>query len=665
MPTAYNEKTGELLVLGPEGWTKPQMAQNPQTGEKVYMDGKEWKAVPSTALGTPEENRARSAFDGPLSRATDVLRQGATLGFSDEIGAALSTPVPFLKNLPQGLGAASEAAGKRYDDVLAYERAKLKEFKQESPVSSALLETAGGLVLGPSVTKAGAAAAPLKPPPAAGMPSLASTMGKTAAGAATVGGIAGFGGGEGGFGNRVEDAATTGVIAGLVGGATPLALKAAGGAGDLIGNLFGRGNADEQANKMVLRALQRDAIDPATLKPGTKPEALVDLGGENVRGLMRGAATLPGPARQMTQDFVATRQAGQGARIADDVATAISPNANYASTIDDLMASRARAAQPLYERVVRPDSLVPDEKFASLAQDPYIAQAIGKVRENPLYGMADLPPNSLPVLDATKKQLDDLIGAAKRSGANNEARLLTQKKDQIVSLADEAFPDYRLAREAWSGPTQSAEAMELGRNILKESSEITAKAIKSLPQGDKEFFKAGVVRAIKDAADNTQDGADITKRFFGRPAMREKLRAAFDNDASFKAFEDAIAAETRMYTNAQQINPRFNSKTGMVQEDTADIRKNPVVQFATDIFTQGPFKATGNIASNLYDRGRGINQGTSEALARMLLETDPAKLQAITGQLSGQKATDIQRAREIARQLGLIGRAEGAAVGSF
>jgi hypothetical protein len=266
-------------------------------------------------------------------------------------------------------------------------------------------------------------------------------------------------------------------------------------------------------------------------------------------------------------------------------------------------------------------------------------------------------------LDATKKQLDDLIGAAKRSGANNEARLLTQKKDQIVSLADDAFPDYKLAREAWSGPTQSSEALELGRGILKESADVTAKAIKDLPAGDREFFKAGVVRAIKDAADNAPDGADITKRFFGKPALREKLRAAFDDEAAFSAFENAITKEAQMYKNAAAINPRAGSPTAIIQEEQADVRKNPIVQFATDMFTQGPFRATGNAASSLYDRGRGINQSTSEALARMLLEADPQKLQAITGQLSGQKASDLARSREIARQLGLIGKAEGVAIG--
>lgn len=48
--TAYNDKTGEVLVLdGTGNWVKPQMAENPQTGEKLYLDGADWKPLPTVA----------------------------------------------------------------------------------------------------------------------------------------------------------------------------------------------------------------------------------------------------------------------------------------------------------------------------------------------------------------------------------------------------------------------------------------------------------------------------------------------------------------------------------------------------------------------------------------------------------------------------------------
>ena len=671
MPTAYNEKTGEILTLGADGqWVKPQMAENPQTGEKLYLDGSEWKKLPAMASLSEQDRKIESMRLMP--RAQSALEQGVTMGFADEVGAAGAATGAFLKNLPQGFDAAKEAAGKRYDERLKGERDLAKEFAEQYPILNTSLVTLGGLGLGPQQQPLAIGASKALPA-AQAAPTLGQAARQGAVMGGTYGGITGFGSAEGGLGERLAGAALGGTAGAALGAATPFLAQGAMEGWGAVKNLLNAGNADEQAQQLILRAMQRDnlSVDEAINRynagqlTASKPEALIDIGGENVKGLARGAASIPGPARQMTQDFVATRQAGQGGRIADDVANAISSNTNFSGTIDDLMASRARAAQPLYDRVVRPDSLVPDEKFAALAQDPYIAQTIGKVRENPLYGMADLPPNSLPVLDAAKKQLDDLIGAARVSKANNEARLLTQKRDAIVSLADEAFPEYRLAREAWSGPTQSIEAMELGRGILKESADVTAAAIKKLPEGDREFFKAGVVRAIKDAADNAPDGADITKRFFGKPALREKLRAAFDDDAAFQAFEQTIRREAEMFKTAQQVNPRAGSPTAIIQEEQADIRRNPFVQFGMDTFRQGPFQAIGNVASNLYDRGRGINPQTSQKLAEYLLATNPQSVRNTFGTLDATRRMDQQKAIEMARQLGLIAAQEGRFVGGF
>lgn len=47
--TAFNTDTGELLVFTADGeWTKPQLAENPKTGERLYFDGTDWRPVPIT-----------------------------------------------------------------------------------------------------------------------------------------------------------------------------------------------------------------------------------------------------------------------------------------------------------------------------------------------------------------------------------------------------------------------------------------------------------------------------------------------------------------------------------------------------------------------------------------------------------------------------------------
>lgn len=598
-----------------------------------------------------------------------AIEQGGSLSLGDEAAAAGTAAGAFLKTLPQGFDAAKEAAGKRYDEKLGFERTQGRKFATENPWTNAALETAGGFVMGPQQQAMGLASG-AKPPSALSASSPLGVIGKSAATGATLGAAQGFGSGEGGLENRAVNAGITGAITGVLGGAIPAIGYGAGAGWDAAKNLLAKTNADDQAKAFILKAMQADniSVDDAIAKyqaAGGKPIALVDIGGENVKGLARGAAATPGPARQQVQDFVATRQAGQGSRIADDIATSISPNANYAGTVDDLVAAQSAKAGPLYDRVVRPENLVPDDQFANLAKDPFLAKTIGEVRSDPLFGMEDLPPNSLPVLDAAKKRLDDLIATARRGGEGNRARLLMQRKDALVTAADQAFPDYKLAREAFSGPAQSMDALELGRNILKESGDVTAKAIKELGEGDREFFKAGVVRAIKDAADNAPDGVDITKRFFGKPALREKLQAAFDSPEQFSAFENAIKTEAAMFETSKRINPRATSGTTPMANEAGALTQNPLVrgavQFGRDLTKDGGgmFNAIGGAARGLMDRSRGLNPQVNEKLAQMLLQTDQQFVTPQLRQLGQQATTDNKRALEMARQLGLIGSTSG------
>lgn len=713
MPTAINPKTGEVLTLGSDGqWVKPTMAANPQTGEKLYLDGGEWKPIP--AMGQISQQDREIEQNRFMPRVQGALEQGVTMGFADEVGAAGSAAGAFLKNLPQGLSAASEAAGKRYDERLGAERALGKEFAKENPISNTALETVGGLALGPKQQPMGIAGAATLPP-AGASPTLKDLAWQGAKTGAAYGGVTGFGNAEGGLENRALGAGIGAGVGGVIGAATPLLVKGAQEGWSATKNMFNASNPDQTAQQLILRAMERDGMSPQQAAQtfqqwqasGAKPETLIDVGGENVRGLMRGAASLPGPARQATQDFAATRQAGQGSRIADDVANSISPNTNYSQTLDDLMAQRAAKASPLYKEAFDANKSIDSPLLQRIEKTPAGQKAFAQARammlndmqrlgatdkeltelarEAGLEGDKAIPKGGvasglkLEFWDYVKRALDDQIGAAQYSGAKNETRILTGLKNSLVDELDRldvtgiAGPNslrpeggaYARARASFAGPSRSAEALELGRSILKEDSDITAKAISSMPEGDREFFKAGVVRAIKDAADNAPDGADITKRFFGKPALREKLRAAFDSDAAFSKFEDAIKREAAMYTNAQMINPRAGSRTAVLEQEQGDVRHNPVVQFGMDLFNRGPFQAVGGAASTLYDRGRGINAGTSQKLAEYLLASNPNSVRNTFGTLEATKRMDIQRTQELARQLGLLAAQEGRQAGSF
>lgn len=73
MPSAINKETGEILVLSSEGdWTPAKLAQNPETGERLFLDGDEWKPVPA-----PKRSAIESATRGLGMGARSVV-EGVT-----------------------------------------------------------------------------------------------------------------------------------------------------------------------------------------------------------------------------------------------------------------------------------------------------------------------------------------------------------------------------------------------------------------------------------------------------------------------------------------------------------------------------------------------------------------------------------------------------------
>lgn len=131
--------------------------------------------------------------------------------------------------------------------------------------------------------------------------------------------------------------------------------------------------------------------------------------------------------------------------------------------LKDEIKARTKAARPLYRFVDDPTNVVPDPAFAPLAGDEFTMGIIGKIKGNPLYDMKGMPDNSLPVLDAAKKTMDDMIEAAQRAGNSNEAKMLTKKRDALVGVADATFPnEYPAARAVFAGMSPDIDALKKG-----------------------------------------------------------------------------------------------------------------------------------------------------------------------------------------------------------
>lgn len=341
-------------------------------------------------------------------------------------------------------------------------------------------------------------------------------------------------------------------IGGLAGAGTSAILKGLGKA--LMPSL-----KQSEATKKILQALRRDKIRPDELAQRLKdlgPDAtLADVGGENLRALARSTASLPGPGKEIAASALSARQAGQSGRVSQQISKSLGAGELFYQNVDDLVAARAQNAAPLYEKVVKASNRIPRRQFSPIKNDEFISDIIRKVKSDPLYKMGGMSDDSLPVIDQSKKYIDRMIASAKRGNNPNnyEISKLVEKSNKLKDIADEAFPGYKRARDAFAGPSQLINALEEGKSFLRGDAEITKAALSKLPESEQQFFRIGVARALRDRVLNTPDTADAVKKMMNTPLIRDKLKVVFPNMKSFRDFEKVLEREAKFFATKSAV----------------------------------------------------------------------------------------------------------------
>lgn len=189
----------------------------------------------------------------------------------------------------------------------------------------------------------------------------------------------------------------------------------------------------------------------------TGPEALAQVKNspnEPVLNLLRVVEQSRGGGPQMSQVMSQrpdqNRQALQpvlnqiGPKVQDP--TSIAPRIQGAAegVIDDARNVGNAAARPFYQQAEK--DMVAGRNMDALLQDPVVKDAVESVLKDPFYGVVGKPRNSVEVLDAAKKYLDDIASGAKASGLNNKSRIAGKSTNAITETADAVSPAYPQAR---------------------------------------------------------------------------------------------------------------------------------------------------------------------------------------------------------------------------
>lgn len=188
----------------------------------------------------PEQKAARGDNIAGLVRN---IGQGLLLGYGDEIEAALRGALP--KGSFGGLGVGD------YETALLNARASAQGYTKEHPVAGVVANVAGGLL--PAVATFGASA----PATGATLGSMAIRGGLAGLGAGAVGG---FGSGEGGLSDRLENAGLGALFGAGAGVAIPVGITGLKGAGLAVKRIV-QGTKQPLSESQISDAILKNIID--------------------------------------------------------------------------------------------------------------------------------------------------------------------------------------------------------------------------------------------------------------------------------------------------------------------------------------------------------------------------------------------------------------------
>lgn len=639
--------------------------------------------MPDAAINTAiQQHLAGNQPTGSMDTFADKATHMMSFGLDKPANAA-------------GLSAIDYAMGKGkygdlYDKNLAQQNAVDQVESEQHPYASAA-GNATGLVgsMGIAVPSTGAIPATLWQGIKAAAPANAAMGG-------AIGGLNALGNAKGDAGDRLQsgvEGAALGAGAGVI---MPAALQTIGtGISKIATPLIEKFTAEpgDMATKKLAQAMMRDNITPEQaqiiLQNSSPAASIADVGGENTQGLARSIINSPGAGKADATNFLIGRQTGAGTRVQDMVKAGFGTNAEFNDTANNLIAARHDAAAPLYQKAFAENQNVQSPTIDRILQTPAGQSALKAagvkmqndmslmgVNDPELMEQAQLTGQYVPgsggvasglklrTLDYVKRALDDQIGTAQRAGENDNVRILSGLKSSLVGAMDSADSTatknspglYSQARAAFSGPSQSKDALEMGRNFMNEDAQVSANDIAKLDPGDRKFFQIGAARAISDKAAANPNAA--IKNITSNDLWKQKLQAAMPSEGDYQDFIANVRNESNMGNTKNAIlgNSTTTKQLGEVADSGVDM--GHLMEVAKGNYAGAAMKVGTNILKKVT--GSGLSETERQMLAKQMFSSDQGQntqnLQALAAMLQGKPRTQGIPLPGVSGQLGqLIG----------
>jgi hypothetical protein len=559
-----------------------------------------------------EALRAVDAMDAAQRSArgtvADPLAQGFFWGGADELSGlvgAIPAAIQLGDLTPSGVASA-------YRGIRDAARENNRQFTERNPKTALAANVVGGV---------GSAAAGAVLAPAAGAMAVQAPI--RAWGLA--GGVGGYLGSDAETaGGLARDTAIGTAVGGALGRLSAPTANAIGQVVTAPARLAEARSASRPA-RVIANRLARDetTTQQAAARLAKMPAGatIADAAGDNTARLAEDIIAMPGKAATIGRDVFAKRQAKAASRVDSAINAALQIKGDFYTAMQAIQNNLKTRAKPFYdaayaESVLQTPTLKGLMKRLNDAAPDVLESARKKARLD-----GQVTGTSVRYYDYVKRALDDKIGAATRSGENDNARVWQGIKKSLLDELDARIPAYKTARSIFSDDAGMKEALEMGRSFLREDSEVIAQQMSTMSEAEKQMFRMGAARELRDKILSRPDTADVYKAFFNKPLMREKIRAIFPDRKSFARLQRAMLNEQKMY--ATSSGATGNSATARRLMGVRDLATDP--ETAMDAATGGPKFAVLNAARKYVRQRLGplANENLREQVARMLFEGDP------------------------------------------
>lgn len=613
---------------------------------------------------------------GVATESVGSLLQGLSLNLSDEAIGSLRTIFSDVPKKAAGMLKGAGVTASPAEVGRAIERLGLEEYRAQYPGRAISTELVGGAL--PAFLSRGRTAP--------------ETITMATTKAVPLGAISGGGAAEGTLAERAPEAATGAVISGVATPTLQIGGRVIGkGYRSAVDSIFSSPNrlGKDAARDAISEALRADigSVDEAlsiVLSKANKPYTLADIG-PNTRAYLDAASVLPGPGKKEAISFLEQRDKGLLSRLTSDIQDAFGTRASFFDEFNALKEARSELGKKLYDRAFKVQVPVTTELTALLkrpsVQEAYSrATSIANERGVKLPDVVISPDGKLltskgdevktidtAFLHFMKMGLDDLVFTGKSPTSGVGKTLLNDQKDTrslFINYVDRNNKSYQKARNYWADDTAAMDAMQSGRNFLKMDYDELAADLKKMSESEKEAFRLGAMQQLLDRMGGAQVGETVmatvgspARDVLKNPKNVRMLRLTFPEgeggEQLFKKFVSNLKDEVEMKVTSTDVlrGSQTAARTEAVKRfrEVASVEQPPAGSLLDVLLT-----------SFRRDFGKQIEEQRLRAMAgetaRILTETNPAKLQQVIKDLQGGSALNVLR-RTAPEVLPSVGRA--------